>query len=159
MNLTLHFKNINCDPDCSVVINGQVLYAGPVTETINVKYQTLGTVNLSIRFTNKLPGDTVVDTNGTIIKDKNFELEKLVVDDYEFDELIWDSQYRADHGDVYSSCLFFGPPGEFLITFSNPILPWLLKTKHNKYNNDPNWEEDYNYYTQACKLLTQISNK
>jgi hypothetical protein len=156
MKLQLYFKNINCSPECLVDINGQVCYTGTVTELITVEYNTKGPITLSIRFTNKSPMDTVIDSNGTIVQDKNFELEKIVADGYEFDELIWHSQYIADHGDTYASCLFFGPPGTFIIKFANPVLPWILETKHMKYNNDPSWAEDYEYYKQACKILTQI---
>ena len=156
MNIELYFKNINNSPECNVTANGTSLYAGPVREKISINSTTLGEIFLQIAFTNKQPTDTVVDSSGTIVSDKNFELDKIIIDNYNIEELIWNSEYVADHGDVYSSCLFFGPPGKFTIKLENPVLPWILRTRHERNGDDPNWQEDYNYYDTACKLLAQI---
>ena len=138
------------------MINSQEKYAGPVVDCVTVNSVELGKNNIQIEFTNKLPSDTVINNDGSIVKDKNFELDCIVVDSYSLEELIWQSHYQAAHGDQYSSCLFFGPPGYFEISIENPILPWILKTKHEKYDNDPDWETDYNYYITACNILKQI---
>lgn len=156
MHIQFYFKNINCGPECKILINEVEFYCGPVMPCIEFNYSKLGLINLSIEFINKSPTDTIVDHFGNIVKDKSFELEKIVVDGYDLEELIWDSYYLTNNNQLYRSCLFFGPPGKFIIELSSPILPWLLKTRHEKYNNDPNWEEDYNYYIQACKILEQM---
>jgi antitoxin component YwqK of YwqJK toxin-antitoxin module len=156
MQFVISFKNINQSPNCSIFCNNKSYYNGPVKENIEFDYHENGILLLEIAFTNKKPQDTVVDQSGNIISDKSFELEKIVIDGYDLNELIWESYYQADDGKIYNSCLFFGPPGKFIIILSNPILPWILETKHKKYNNDPNWQEDYNYYVEAKRLLTLI---
>jgi hypothetical protein len=156
MNISLEFTAINKLPECVVYVNNQPKYQGPVTELINIECLDQGAVEIAIAFTNKSPEDTVVDSSGNIIEDKSFELERIVVGEYDLEELKWESQYQADDGATYDKCLFFGPPGKFVINIENPILPWILRTKHKHNGDDPNWQEDYNYYDKACKLLTQI---
>lgn len=159
MNIEIFFKHINHDPHCDIMINNISMYKGAVVPKIPLELQILGDIVLEIAFTNKKPDDTVVNDEGKIIQDKNFELDKILIDGYDFNEFIWNSEYQANDGNVYPSCLFFGPPGKFVILFSSPFLPWLLKTRHEKYNNDPSWEEDYNYYTKAWNILKQIQTK
>jgi hypothetical protein len=157
MYIQLEFDEINKSPECAVYANNELLYTGKVMNNINVNYETQGPVELAIEFTNKSPRDTLVDSKGIIVEDKNFTLTKITIDYYDLEELVWESKYVANDGNVYPSCLFFGPPGKFIINLENPILPWFVqKTKH-KYNGDlPNWEEDYRYYHTACNLLKQI---
>ena len=159
MQILLKFKNINNSPECKISVNDIVLHAGNVPDTFS-KELTLLDQHVKVRreFTNKTPEDTVVE-NGEIVKDKNFELDQIVIDQYEFKELIWQGNYYSNHNDVYPSCLFFGPPGYFEIHFHQPVLHWLLQTRNTRNQNDPDWETDYNYYTKACKLLTLISHK
>ena len=159
MRLRLEFSNIVDNPCCLVSVNQQQLYKGNVrSELVLFSADTIGSVELKITHFDKKPEDTVV-VDGEIVQDRSFTLEKIIVDDYNFQELIWESEFRADNNEVYPSCLFFGPNGDFIINFQLPILPWILKTRHQKNNNDPNWEQDYNYYAQACQLLSEISNK
>jgi hypothetical protein len=159
MNIDFYFKNLNLSPSCKIFINHKEKYTGIVQEKISISDDTTGKIQIEIEFIDKQPEDTIVDHQGNIVADKNFELDQIIVDGYSLNELIWDSQYTSVNGDVFVSCLFFGPAGKFQINLENPILPWLLKTRNDKYNNDPNWEEDYNYYITACNLLTQIYQK
>lgn len=159
MQILLKFKNISNNPECKISVNDITLYQGQVPELFSdTVFIDNEQIKLKIEFTNKLPEDTVVE-NGTIVKDKNFELEQIAIDQYDLKELVWQGNYYANDGQVYSSCLFFGPPGYFAIDFQQPVLHWILKTRNDRDNNDPDWETDYNYYTQACKLLTLISPK
>jgi hypothetical protein len=156
MNITLEFSAIQKLPECIVYINKQPKYQGPVIDVIHIEHFDEGTMELSIAFTNKKPEDTVVNSTGDIVEDKSFELDRIVIDKYDLEELKWESKYQASNGVVYNKCLFFGPPGEFIIHLENPILPWMLRTRHRYKDDDPNWQEDYNYYDKACKLLEQI---
>jgi hypothetical protein len=154
MHILLKFKNINNNPKCKISVGDLVIYDGDVTESFSCDAAIANKgVQLQIEFTNKNPEDTVVE-NGQIVKDKNFELEQIVIDGYDFKELIWQGNYYSTNGDVYPGCLFFGPPGYFKINFHQPVLHWLLKTRNDINNNDPDWEVDYNFYNEACKLLT-----
>jgi hypothetical protein len=137
-------------------MNDVELYCGEVLSEFEYNHVCAGgQYQLVIEHWDKLPSDTIVQ-DGKIIRDRSFELEKIVIDEYDIEELIWNSEFLADNGQTYPSCLFFGPPGKFVLNFYNPVLYWILKTRHEKNNNDPTWEEDYNYYQQACKILKQI---
>jgi len=156
MILKLKFKNIVDAPKCKILVNDLELYSGPVLSDFEYNYpHTDGKCLLVIEHWDKLPSDTIVQ-DGRIVRDRSFELDKIVIDEYDIEELIWNSEFLAQDGQTYPSCLFFGPTGKFILNFYNPVLHWVLKTRHEKNNNDPNWEEDYNYYQQACKILKQM---
>jgi len=156
MKLQIIFKNIVDSPKCKITVANQELYSGLVNNEYNYDIELdEGPCSLVIEHWDKLPSDTVV-ADGKIVKDRSFELESIVIDDYNLEELIWESKFFAENGNVYPSCLFFGPNGKFIIDLYNPVLYWILKTRHEKNNNDPDWEEDYNYYQQACRILAQI---
>jgi len=156
MKLELKFKNIIDAPKCKILLGNRELYSGIVL--LNFEYEHFcqdGQCQLIIEHWDKLPSDTIVQ-DGKIVRDRSFELDKIIIDGYDLEELIWVSEFSAENGQVYSSCLFFGPNGKFKLDFYNPVLYWILKIRHEKNNNDPDWEEDYNYYQQACKILKQI---
>lgn len=156
VNIQLNFKNIIDNPKCRIYLNQDLLYEGMVQELFNLTNESTKEQNqLRIQFFNKNPSDTIIE-NGVIIRDKSFELERITIDEYDIQELIWQSRYDADCGDVYRSCLFFGPNGSYLLDFHTPILHWILESRSKASGEDPSWEQDYNYYQQACRLLTQI---
>lgn len=159
MKLYLEFDHIVDDPMCNIVVNDQQLYSGAVQPIYDFELDVVdGDISLCIEHWDKRPEDTVVE-NGKIVCDRSFELKQIKVDNYDLEELIWQSEFRAADGAVYKSCLFFGPNGCFVLNFTKPVLGWILKTRHTLNNNDPTWEQDYHYYIQACKILTQISIK
>jgi hypothetical protein len=160
MKLHFEFDNINCGPNNRVPVidlrlNQQTLYYGPVVCELDLNSVDDPTSCLEIVFVNKDPSDTVCDTNGTITSDMNFCLKKIVIDNIDFEELIWQSKYVCED-QTYNGCLFFGPKGRFVIDFEYPVLRWMLKTRHSINGLDPNWEEDYNYYVNACKILNNL---
>ena len=163
-SIELRFKNINIvnnkQPLVRVVINDVELLNEPVktkmVTPLTLNDQPVPTKNiLKIFFDNKEDSDTKLDHENKIVADLNFELEQIIIDGHDIKNLIWNSEYVAK-GEKIPSCLFFGPKGHFELKFDMPILKWILKSNHEKHNNDPNWEEDYNYYTEAWKLLRQI---
>ena len=156
MNIQLKFKNIVDSPMCGIYINNQNLHKGlvPYEFVLTVAVDTAD-CELVIEQFDKKPEDTVV-VDGLIVKDRSFELDKIIIDGYNIEELIWESEFLANDGAVYKSCLFFGPNGKFVLKFTSPVLKWILKTRNDKNNNDPHWEEDYEYYQQACNSLQQI---
>jgi hypothetical protein len=159
MKIHLQFKNIVDEPRCRIAINNQVLFAGIAQPqyTFDVSVAK-GACRLSIVHWDKLPEHTVVE-NGEIVRDRSFELERCTIDSYDLQELIWHSQFVAEDSAVYKSCLFFGPNGEFQLNFENPVLRWILRTRHEQNNNDPHWEQDFEYYQQACNRLKLMSIK
>jgi hypothetical protein len=159
MKIQLQFKNIVDDPRCRILINDQVLFVGitQLQHAFDVEIPQ-GVCRLTIVHYDKSPEHTIVE-NGVIVRDRSFELERCVIDGYDLQELVWHSEFVADDGNVYKSCLFFGPNGEFRLDFENPALRWILRTRHKQNNNDPHWEEDFEYYQQACKRLQQMSTK
>lgn len=158
MKLQLNFCNIVDQPLCCIQVNKEILFSGSVQNQHTFDINVNNNVNLVISHYGKIPSDTVVENN-TIIRDRSFELSQIIVDGYDLEELKWLSEFRSTNGEVYPSCLFFGPNGDFIINFEVPILRWMLQQRHIKNNNDPDWEQDYNYYVNACNLLTQISKK
>jgi len=155
MKIQLQFKNIVDEPRCHILINNQVLFAGitQLHHAFDVPVPE-GACRLTIVHHDKAPEHTIVENN-VIVRDRSFELERCVIDDYDLQELVWHSKFVADAGAVYKSCLFFGLNGEFRLDFENPALLWILRTRHEQNNNDPCWQEDYESYVRACRLLNK----
>ena len=163
MNFIFGFKNINSVnakyPICRIELNGTDIFIGKVVPQIELDASVDSEENnLRIYFENKQGKDTILDENNNISQDLNFELEKLTIDGLDLQHLIWQSRYFAKDS-VIDSCLFFGPKGYWEIKFNSPILKWFLKTNHEKNNNDPDWEIDYNYYEEACQKLSKIQTR
>ena len=160
-SIELKFKNINAVNNKVPIVRVMVNDTELLHETVKTKMATPLTLHnqnknvLRIYFANKEDSDTKLDSNQKIVQDLNFELEQIIIDGHDVKDLIWNSEYITSKEKI-KSCLFFGPKGHFEFKFEIPILKWILKTNHEKHNNDPNWEEDYNYYTEAWKLLSQI---
>lgn len=160
MKLHFEFDHINFGPNhrtpvIDIKLNHQTLYHGPVVCELDLHCANNHTNCLEIFFVNKDFSDTACDANGTIVADMNFCLEKIVIDDTDFEELIWQSTYVCED-QTLNGCLFFGPKGRFVIDFEYPLLRWILKTRNSINGLDPNWEEDYNYYVNACKILNNL---
>lgn len=156
MNLNIKFKNIqtgprNIDPVIKVLFNDACIYNG-IVKDLDVECNVSNANKLQIFFVNKTNCDTSVDNTGKISSDMCFELEEIFADSISFEDLLWSGKYYTDVTEI-DGCLFFGPVGYYEINFEYPILKWKLKTKHDITGSDPNWEEDYNYYVQACKIL------
>ena len=155
MKLQLQFKSIIDEPRCTIRVNDQLLFSGIVQPEYEFDINVVpGLCRLTIQHWDKLPEHTIVE-HGVIVRDRSFELERCVLDGYDLQELIWDSRFVADNGQIYKSCLFFGPNGEFQLDFENPALRWILRTRHEQNNNDPCWQEDYESYVSACRLLNK----
>lgn len=157
MKITLYFKNIveyNGVPEIQVLVNSNVEYTGIVKDTVSLSTVVHGEYALAIKFTNKNPQDTLVE-DGKIVKDKSFELDKIIIDDYSLDSLIWNSTYTANDGNCYPGCLFFGPAGQFEIKLASPILFWILQQQNPESNA---WVNDYDCYMRAWNRL-HSSNK
>ena len=161
MKLQFVFENINTGPnnkvpEIEIKLNSKSLYLGHVQELIHAEDLGQDSNLLEIAFLNKQFSDTKCDEHNNIVEDMNFSLQRIVIDNYDLEELIWQGQYVTPNNQTYSACLFFGPVGQFELRFDSPILKWILKSRHEKQQNDPNWEEDYNYYVNACILLNSL---
>ena len=162
MNFKFAFKNINSTnnkkPACRIELNGNNIFSGEVREHIILDVDTQHNNVLRIFFENKEGKDTILDNQQQIVQDLNFELEKIIIDGTDLKHLIWQSKYVAKDT-VIDSCLFFGPKGYWELAFDSPILKWFLKTNHDKNNNDPTWETDYNFYEKVCQKLSKIQTR
>jgi hypothetical protein len=159
MNLVLKFKNIQlCNglPNIRIVINDAVVFENTVCPLITVQCHPVDNkITLRIEHYGKDPVvDTVVE-HGVIVQDRSCELDTIEVDGYDLEELRWHSAYHCDDGTVLDKCLFFGKPGTWHMSFDLPVLRWILKTRHEINNNDPDWQEDYESYISACRLLNK----
>lgn len=151
INLGAHNKI----PHIRIELNHRVCHDGPIQDRITVAADVGPKNLLRIYFVNKLPSDTQVDRHGDIILDMNFTLANITAQGVVFDELLWDGTYVAGDA-LYESCLFFGPQGFYELEFASPILKHKLQKKFERGELDTHWEEDYNYYTQACEILKKL---
>jgi hypothetical protein len=159
MNLALKFKNIqDCNglPRIRIHINDAVVFENEVCPLITVQCHPVDNqIKLRIEHYGKDPStDTVVD-KGVIVQDRSCELDIIEVDGYDLEELRWHSAYHCEDGTVIDKCLFFGKNGTWHIAFELPVLKWILKTRHEINNNDPDWQQDYESYVRACRLLNK----
>jgi hypothetical protein len=159
MNLALKFKNIqDCNglPRIRIHINDAVVFENEVCPLITVHCHPVGNnIKLRIEHYGK---DSVVDTvvvDDAIVQDRSCELDTIEVDGYELEELKWHSAYHCEDGTVIDKCLFFGKNGTWHIEFELPVLKWILRTRHEINRNDPDWQQDYESYVRACRLLNK----
>jgi hypothetical protein len=160
MNLILKFKNINSVqgvPVLDIAVNNQIVWSGDVQPEIQILHTDSDNISLSVNHVGKDPSVHCVVENGQIVADRNCELDQVIVDGYDIEELKWLSNYTTIDNEVIDKCLFFGKNGTWNIKFELPILRWILKTRHNLLNNDPNWQQDYESYIAACKLLNKLN--
>lgn len=157
MNIKLKFKNINhCNgiPTVKIAINDAVLYAGEVQPIISLDFLDSEQNFLVIEHYGKNPNTDCRVVDGVIVQDKNCELSSIEIDSYDIEELKWNSVYVTEDQETLDKCLFFGKNGRYSLQFTSPVLKWILSTRHEMNNNDPYWEEDYESYMSACKLLS-----
>ena len=129
MKLQLKFKNIVDSPHCVIRMNEQELYRGVTpADFLNEFEQSESDCILVVEHIDKHPSDTIVE-DGKIIRDRSFELEQITIDGYNLEELKWASEFQAKDGAVYTSCLFFGPNGEFILKFNNKFVNELTGTR------------------------------
>ena len=159
MNLALKFKNIqDCNglPRIRIVVNDAVVFENTVCPLITLQCHPVDNkINLSIEHHGKDPSKDTVVVDGVIVQDRSCKLDTIKVDNYELQELKWHSAYYCADGTVLDKCLFFGKNGTWHIAFELPVLQWILKTKHEINNDDPDWSADYESYVSACKLLNK----
>jgi hypothetical protein len=158
MKLTLEFDQINYYNGCptvSVCVNDVEYFNGNVIDTVHLDIPDSDFNVLVIRHYGKTDADTLVVDN-VITADKNFTLDAIIIDGYNIEELKWNSTFTDHYNNVIPGCLFFGPNGVFELTFEQPVLKWMLRTRHAKNQNDPDWEEDYNYYCRAVSLVKEL---
>lgn len=162
MYLEFNFKNIKPvngkEPVCRINLNGDDVFTGAVKEHICLSHDGKQNNVIEVFFENKTGKDTIVDTEGKIVADLSFELERLKIDGVDFKHLIWQSSYHYNDIKI-DSCLFFGPKGYWQIEFSVPVLRWWLELNHNKNNDDPTWEQDYKHYEEVCQRLDKIQTR
>jgi len=143
-------------PEIRIELNHCVCHSGSIQSRLiiaaNIQQENL----LRIYLVNKVPSDTEVNEQNEIIGDMNFELANITAENITFDELLWNGRYVAGN-DVYDSCLFFGPQGFYELTFQSPVLKHKLQQKFERGELDAHWQEDYNYYTDACEILKKLS--
>ena len=159
MNLILKFKNIqdcNGPPCIRIYINDAVVFENAVCPLITVQCHPKGNqIKLRIEHYGKDPIVDTVVVDGKIVQDRSCELDTIEVDGYDLEELRWHSVYHCEDGAVIDKCLFFGKNGAWHIAFELPVLKWILRTRHEINNNDPTWQEDYESYVRACRLLNK----
>lgn len=94
---------------------------------------------LYISFLNKLPSDTIQDSDGNIVEDFLLSIKSVEIDDIELDKLKWSlSTYYPKYPNSYldetqknieevKKCVDLGWNGTWKLTFSSPFYVWLLE--------------------------------
>jgi len=155
MLLTFKFKGIHNNPEMDIQIDDISYFRGPVDEQVNISIDKDYYVNfnLKIYFTNKNPNDTVIDNDGNIIEDKNFELDDIYIDNESIENYRWAGVYCFNEN-IIDSCLFFGPAGYFELTLAGPG-----NYKHIQTTTDyPDWKEQYENWVWAKQILKELKN-
>jgi hypothetical protein len=136
-------------------------------ELLNIPAQQLNKV--AVRLTNKLPQDTLVDSNGTIVKDKFLELKKFsinginLLDDVAF--YMSTMQYHEQGQSVEPKFGFWLNNSELSLEFANPFKHWY--NQHSKKNAKlsaiivtpntvPTQLEDEYFRSQIVEILQTI---
>ena len=97
-------------------------------EYLQSKLNNLGTQLATVAagdFSNFQLVNSVSSMTNQIVKDKNCELDCVLVDDHNLDELKWQSQYITEDQEILPGCLFFGKNGKWIINFERPIFPFI----------------------------------
>jgi hypothetical protein len=103
---------------------------------------------LSLDITKKTPKNTIVDNDGTIIKDQLIELKHVYIDDIKLPNFyLYNSVYKF-HNQSYEQALVWGCNGTWEWKFATPIITWALDFKiahREKYDQ----QSDDNLVTHA----------
>ena len=152
INLKFKVEDYFGSPLCRIIIDESApTYDGPVQTDITISIPvTTGEHELRIVHYGKINDDHLIE-NGSIVKDKHFELTALSFDGVELEHELWEGSffpvYGQDYVDdcrrnniklPYSICpnLYFGHNGTWKFNFFYPVYPWLISRR----NNGPNLE-------------------
>lgn len=97
---------------------------------------------LALEITQKTPKNTIVDSNGKIVKDQLIELKHIYINDIKLPEYyLYNSVYKF-HNQEYKQALLWGCNGVWEWKFSTPIVSWALdfkiahREKYDKQSDD-----------------------
>jgi hypothetical protein len=152
---SLHFKiglsgsSIDKNPEFNILVNDTQCVFGKLSQTNQTEYFEFnfevneGNHNLVIEFLNKTEYDTVLDSNGNIIKDLLLNIDSIEIDDIDLGSLCWTgSDYRPIYPNRYrnnilkegkqlpesvKNCVHLGWNGRWILPFQSPFYHWLLE--------------------------------
>jgi hypothetical protein len=111
-----------------------------------------GTHQLDINIYGKTPKNTIVDTDGNILKDQLVELLDIYVNDIKLPHYFkFDSVYKFNDQE-YKQALVFGCNGNWLWNFETPILNWVLDYKNNH-------QAQYNIISNEDLVVSHVFNQ
>lgn len=153
LNIKLKINASSCQnssPDILIKLNNSVLWSGTAEHGVTdfdfcVQHTELKAHNnvFSIAMTNKDSNDTVVDSNGVIIEDKNVVFNELFIDNC---DLLGDVEFCYNH--LGTTGLWNNDPVD--LTFDLPFISWYsTNSNKNKSNShtDQRAEETQGSYT------------
>jgi hypothetical protein len=149
---TLHFKvglsgsSEQKQPKFSIAIDGNIVQEGTLSQAPNVTEYFEFDVSLTeephelqISFINKLPADTIKDSDGNIVGDMLLNIDSIEIDEINLGTLPWTSSiYNPIYPDSYmdrdqknikdvTNCVTLGWNGIWRLPFHSPFYIWLLE--------------------------------
>lgn len=138
------------DPHVVVKINNAVYFDGYLpNQLIEFKF-TVTNKNkrqmLNIIFDNKMPGDTVLDSDGNFLKDKTVEIAYVKFDNVIIRNYIYKSKFTEYQTNKKYYANKIGFNGVWKLAYANPPLLHMAKYSQSLFDNDSNKKELRNKY-------------
>ena len=149
---TLHFKvglsgtSEKKQPKFSIAIDGNIVCEGTLSQAPNATEYFEFDVSLTeephelqISFLNKVPTDTIKDSDGNIVGDLLLNIDSIEIDDIDLGTLPWTASiYNPIYPESYTdqdqknvkdviNCVTLGWNGTWRLPFVSPFYIWLLE--------------------------------
>ena len=163
ISFELESSVINDPPLIEICLNDQIIYARSLTEGIhNIVLDQIPIKDdnkLTMRFLNKQPNETIVDSNGNIVKDKFVLIKKFIVNKLDLlqDQAFFYNKLLYFTNDLPVTCSagFWANNSSLCLSFTNPFELWYAQ------NSDRFAHFDAHIVTQStlpnAKSITDFS--
>jgi len=136
MSFELESSVVNDPPLIEICLNDQIIYAQSLAEgTHNIILDQIRIKEdnkLTMRFSNKHPNETLVDSHGNIVKDKYVLIKKFVINDLDLlqDQAFFYNKlsYDIDHVPDKVSAGFWHNNSSLSMSFRQPFELWYSQT-------------------------------
>ena len=121
--------------DKHVVVNSKIVYSGVVNKKLllDIEFVTYQNNLISIVFKNKRFGpdawDTIVDSNGNILKDQHILVNNIRIDECNLNFLIANTALNLEDGSIVKTNGYISFNGIYNIEFKEPFYDWVHSTR------------------------------
>jgi len=122
-------------PNIDIVINSKIVYSGVVNKKLlfESEFDTYQNNLISIVFKNKRFGpdtwDTIVDSNGNIVKDQHILVKSIRIDECNLNFLISKTALKLEDGSLVKTNGYISFNGIYNIEFKEPYYDWVHITR------------------------------